>query len=74
MEPHDIYYVLGIFLPLIGVIGYLTARIERSAIWFPMTLFCLGLVSLGMAWMKSGGDLTISGYGDSALRIIGAIL
>ena len=74
MEPHDVYYVLGVFLPLIGLIGYLTAKIERSAIWFPVTLLCLGLASLGLAWMKSGGDLTIAGFGDSAVRILGAIL
>lgn len=73
MEPHDVYYVLGVFLPLIGLIGYLTARIERSAIWFPVALFCLGLASLALAWMKSGGDLTIAGFGDSAVRIVGAI-
>jgi hypothetical protein len=74
MEPHDVYYVLGVFLPLFGVIGYLTARIERSAIWFPVTLFCLGLASFGMAWIKSGGSLTINGFGDSALRVVAAII
>jgi len=74
MEPHDIYFFLGGFLPLIGLIGYFTARAEMTPIWFPLLLLLLGLGSMAMAWDKADGDLSLTGFGDSTLRIIAAIL
>jgi hypothetical protein len=73
MESHDIYYLAGVFLPFVGVIGYLSARIEKTAIWFPVLLFLLGLASLAYTWVKIGDELTFTGFGDSVIRIIAAI-
>jgi len=74
MEPHDIYFFLGGFLPLIGLIGYFTARADMTPIWFPLFLLLLGLGSMVVAWDKADGNLSLTGFGDSALRIIAAIL
>jgi len=73
MEPHDIYFVLGIFMPLIGLIGYLTARADRTVVWFPSLLITLGLMSLAYTWLQTDDNLTLTGFGDSVLRSIAAI-
>lgn len=73
MESHDVYYLAGVFLPFIGVIGYLSARIEKTAIWFPVMLFLLGLASLAYTWVITGGELTFAGFGDSVIRIVAAM-
>lgn len=72
MEPHDIYFVFGGFLPLFGIIGYFTARADDTPVWFPVTLFCLGIGSLGYTWLQIGNGLTPSGFGDSVFRIMAA--
>lgn len=74
MEPHDIYFFLGAFLPLIGLIGYFTARADMTPVWFPLALLLLGFGSMAMAWVKTGGDLSLTGFGDSVFRLIAAIL
>ncbi len=73
MESHDIYYLAGVFLPFVGVIGYLSARIEKTAIWFPVLLFLLGLASFAYKLVKIVDELTFTGFGDSVIRIIAAI-
>ncbi|MBL4750278.1 MAG: hypothetical protein JKX71_06810 [Amylibacter sp.] len=73
MEPHDIYFALGVFMPLIGLIGYLTARAERTVVWFPSLLIALGLMSLAYTWVQTDGNLTLTGFGDSVVRIIAAL-
>ncbi len=74
MQPHDIYFALGVFLPLIGFIGYLTARVDETAVWFPSLLFVLGIAAFAYAWFETDGKLTVTGFGDSVVRIIGAII
>lgn len=73
MEPHDINFALGIFMPLIGWIGYLTARVDRTVVWFPSLLIVIGFAELAYAWIKTDGNLTAEGFGDSVVRIIAAI-
>lgn len=73
MEPHDIYFALGVFLPLIGLIGYLTARVDGTVVWFPMLLIVLGIAAFAYAWVEADGGLTATGFGDSVVRILGAI-
>lgn len=74
MEPHDIYFVFGVFMPIIGLIGYLTARADRTAVWFPTSLIVLGMAALAVTWVKTDGNLTATGFGDSVFRILGVIL
>ncbi len=74
MEPHDIYFALGVFMPLLGFIGYITPREDRIIVWFPILLIGLGLASLVYTWVETGGNLTVTGFGDSLLRIVAAIL
>jgi hypothetical protein len=61
-------------MPIIGFIGYLTARADRTAVWFPTSLIVLGMVALAVTWVKTDGNLTVTGFGDSVIRILGAIL
>jgi len=73
LKPYDIYFVLGVFMPLIGLIGYFTARAEKTVIWFPSLLIAFGLLSLAYTWMQMDDDLTFTGFGDSVFRILAAI-
>lgn len=61
-------------MPLIGFIGYLTARAEGSAVWFPSMLIILGFAAFAYAWVETDGMLTVTGFGDSVVRIIGTII
>jgi len=73
VQPQDIYFVAGIFLPLLGLIGYFTARADGTAVWFPLLLICLGLVSLAYTWLMIG-SLSFTGFADSILRILSAVI
>jgi hypothetical protein len=56
------------------MIGFLNARADKTALWFPVTVFFTGIGSMVVAWMKNDGGLTLTGFGDSVLRIVAAIL
>jgi hypothetical protein len=56
------------------MIGYFTARADNTVVWFPSLLIVIGVMSLAYAWVKTDGNLTIPGFGDSVFRIIGAII
>ena len=73
MQPQDIYFVSGVFLPLIGLIGYFTARADGTPVWFPTSLICLGVASLGYTWLLTG-SLSFAGFADSVLRVLAAII
>jgi len=72
VQPQDIYFVLGIFLPLLGLIGYFTARADGTAIWFPVSLICFGAASLVYTWLITG-SLSFAGFVDSVLRVLAAL-
>lgn len=73
MQPHDIYFVLGVFLPMIGFIGILNASAEEYPAKASYLIFITGLVLLGIAWLKNADSLTFKGFIDSALRVFVAI-
>lgn len=60
-------------MPLIGLIGYFTARADRTVVWFPTLLIVSGMVSLAYVWLKTDGEFSVTGFGDSVLRIIATI-
>lgn len=69
MQPHDTYFVLGIFMPLIGIIGILNASAEEYSPRSARLILLIGITLLGVAWYKSPEDFTFIGFIDSVLRM-----
>ena len=74
MQPHDLYFVLGVLLFFLGIIGYLTARSEGASVISSLVFFFTGIVGVGYACMLSERLLTPIDFINSTLRIVAAIL
>ncbi|KAB7614754.1 hypothetical protein F9L33_09025 [Amylibacter sp. SFDW26] len=73
MQPHDIYFVAGVLLFFLGIIGYLSARSEGDGVLSPILFVLIGIGGVGYAYLLNGQLLKPIDFMDSALRIFAAI-
>ena len=73
MQQHDIYFVIGILLFFLGLIGYLSARSEGGSIKSSLLFFFFGIGGVSYACMLNERILKPIDFADSALRVVAAI-
>ncbi len=74
MEQHDLYFVFGVLLFSLGVIGYLSARSEGAGVKSSLLFFFVGIGGICYACMLNERLLKPIDFADSTLRIVAAIL
>ncbi|PCH96268.1 MAG: hypothetical protein COB84_05040 [Rhodobacteraceae bacterium] len=70
MQPHDAYFIAGVFIPIYAFGRIFSARADDVSYWMPFSLFLAGIGCLAIAWIRQPDALNFDGFMQSVLRLL----
>lgn len=74
MQPHDAYFVAGVFIPIYALGRIFSARADNVPYWMSFCLFLVGIGCLAIAWVRMPDALNFDGFMQSVLRLLNVFL